>query len=135
MRRRTLAAALVVGALVVVALIAGGRHRGRAHGKLGTAVASVYHLHGHRLACGGRMRAGQLGVAHRTLPCGTKVTLQYHSARVTVRVIDRGPFVSGRDFDLTAATARRLNVSGVKTIRWRIAGPLPHIALGFGGRL
>jgi len=126
------AAAVLAAALLVVALR--GHHRGPAQAKLGTAVASVYHLQGNRLACGGRMRSGELGVAHRTLPCGTKVMLKYQGASVTVPVIDRGPFVSGRDFDLTAATAQRLNVTGVKTIRWRLASKPRHLAIGFGGR-
>ncbi len=74
------------------------------------AVASYYGpgLYGGALACGGRLGPGTLGVAHKTLPCGTKVTLRYHGRSVTVRVIDRGPYVAGRDFDLTAATKRRL---------------------------
>src|SRR5919197_4044338 len=97
-RRAIVAAAVALAAmLLVVALRAG--HQRTPHGKLGTAVASVYHLQGHRLACGGRMRPDELGVAHRTLPCGTKVLLEYRSAAVTVRVIGRGAFVFGRDFD------------------------------------
>ena len=47
-------------------------------------------------------------MAHKTLPCGTKVTLRYRGRSVTVRVIDRGPYVAGRDYDLTAATKQRL---------------------------
>jgi hypothetical protein len=74
------------------------------------AVASYYGpgLYGGALACGGRLEPGTLGVAHKTLPCGTKVTLRYHGRSVTVPVIDRGPYVGGRDYDLTAATKRRL---------------------------
>jgi rare lipoprotein A len=56
------------------------------------------------LACGGELTPGTMGVANRTLPCGTRVTLRYHGRSVTVPVIDRGPFVAGREFDLTEAT-------------------------------
>jgi rare lipoprotein A (peptidoglycan hydrolase) len=130
-----IAVAVTIAAAGIAVVAIGGGHRQMTHPqKLGTAVASVYHLQGRRLACGGRMDHGKLGVAHRTLPCGTKVTLKYRDRSITVRVIDRGPFIAGRDFDLTGATAQRLDVTGVKTIRWRLAGKPPRIALGFGGR-
>jgi rare lipoprotein A len=69
-------------------------------------------LYGNLLACGGTLGAGTLGVAHRTLPCGTKVTLRRGKRSVRVPVIDRGPFVGGREYDLTAATAQRLRFHG-----------------------
>jgi len=65
-------------------------------------------LYGGHLACGGTLTAGTLGVANKTLPCGSKVTLRYHGRSVTVPVVDRGPYVGGRDFDLTAATKQKL---------------------------
>jgi rare lipoprotein A len=73
-------------------------------------------LYGNRLACGGTLGAGTQGVAHRTLPCGTKVRLKRGRRTVRVPVVDRGPFVGGREFDLTAATARRLGFHGHGTI-------------------
>ena len=69
-------------------------------------------LYGNRLGCGGRLRPGRLGVAHKTLPCGTKLTLRHRGRTVRVRVIDRGPYVGGREFDLTEATAKRLRFYG-----------------------
>ena len=60
------------------------------------------------LACGGSLTSGTLGVANRTLPCGTQVTLHYGSHTVRVPVVDRGPFVEGREFDLTEATKQAL---------------------------
>jgi hypothetical protein len=65
-------------------------------------------LYGGALACGGTLQPGTLGVAHKTLPCGTKVRLRYRGRSITVPVVDRGPYVAGRDFDLTAATKDRL---------------------------
>jgi rare lipoprotein A (peptidoglycan hydrolase) len=53
-----------------------------------------------------------LGVAHKTLPCGARVTLRRGTRTVRVRVIDRGPYVAGREFDLTQATAERLRFGG-----------------------
>jgi rare lipoprotein A len=69
-------------------------------------------LYGNRLGCGGYLTPGRLGVAHKTLPCGSTVTLRRRHRTVRVRVIDRGPYVGGREFDLTEATARRLHFHG-----------------------
>ena len=65
---------------------------------------------GRRTACGTRLRKATVGVAHRTLPCGTKVEMYYRGKTLTVPVIDRGPFKKGRDWDLTQAAARQLGV-------------------------
>ena len=65
-------------------------------------------LYGGALACGGRLTPSTVGVAHKTLPCGTKVTFNYGSRTVTARVVDRGPFIAGRDWDLTTGLKRKL---------------------------
>jgi hypothetical protein len=65
-------------------------------------------MYGGGLACGGRLQPGRLGVANKTLPCGSRVTLRYRGRRVRVPVIDRGPYVAGREYDLTEATKRAL---------------------------
>jgi rare lipoprotein A len=63
---------------------------------------------GGNLACGGSLTSATMGVANKTLPCGTLVTLRYDGRSVRVPVIDRGPYVAGREFDLTEATKRAL---------------------------
>jgi rare lipoprotein A len=63
---------------------------------------------GGSLACGGSLSSSTLGVANKTLPCGTLVTLRYGSRSVRVPVVDRGPYVQGREFDLTEATKHAL---------------------------
>jgi hypothetical protein len=65
-------------------------------------------FYGRRTACGQRMSRTLLGVAHKTLPCGTPVAVLYKGRRITVPVVDRGPFANGAHWDLTAATARAL---------------------------
>jgi hypothetical protein len=55
-------------------------------------------------ACGGQLTSSTLGVANKTLPCGTLVTLRYNGRTIRVPVVDRGPYVAGREFDLTEAT-------------------------------
>jgi rare lipoprotein A len=79
-----------------------------------TAYASWYGpgLYGNRTGCGGTLDAGRLGVAHKSLPCGTMVTFKHGRREVRVPVIDRGPYVGGREYDLTAATAQRLGFDG-----------------------
>lgn len=57
-----------------------------------------------------------LGVANKTLPCGTKVSFFYGGRKVTAVVDDRGPFVAGRDWDLNRNTAAALGVAGVATL-------------------
>ena len=70
-------------------------------------------LYGNGVACGGTLEPGTLGVANKTLPCGTKVKLRYHGRTITVPVIDRGPYVAGREYDLTEATKDALGFPGV----------------------
>jgi rare lipoprotein A len=73
-------------------------------------------LYGNGVACGGTLEPGTLGVANKTLPCGTLVKLRYHGRQVTVPVIDRGPYVAGREYDLTEATKERLGFPGVGNV-------------------
>jgi hypothetical protein len=65
-------------------------------------------FYGRTTACGVRMTKTLLGVAHRRLPCGTPVSILYRGRRLTVPVVDRGPFGRGTRYDLTAAAARAL---------------------------
>ena len=82
------------------------------------AAASYYGpgLYGNGVACGGTLMPGTMGVANKTLPCGTRVKLRYRGRSVTVPVIDRGPYVAGRDYDLTEAVKLRLGFPGVGTV-------------------
>ena len=57
-----------------------------------------------------------LGVAHRTLPCGTKVALLYKGRTITVPVVDRGPFANGARYDLTSATGQALGFTTTDTV-------------------
>ncbi len=59
---------------------------------------------GSKTACGVRLTQWTIGVAHKTLPCGTQVELYYGNKKLVVPVIDRGPFIDGRSWDLTKAT-------------------------------
>ena len=74
-------------------------------------------LYGNRTACGKRLRRGTLGVAPKSLPCGTPVTFYRAGRFVTVPVIDRGPFRRGVAWDLTAAAARKLGLASTARLR------------------
>ena len=61
-------------------------------------------FYGNNGACGlvpGGIQKDTVGVAHKTLPCGTRVAFRYQGKTVIARVIDRGPYVAGRQWDMT----------------------------------
>ena len=65
-------------------------------------------FYGNRTACGQTLTTSTIGVAHKTMPCGTKLKLRHGKRTVTARVIDRGPYHGNREFDLTSATREKL---------------------------
>lgn len=81
-------------------------------------VATIYGpgFWGQSTACGQTLSHRTLGVANRTLPCGTPVAIYYRGRTLVVPVIDRGPYANGADWDLTMATARKLGITGTGTI-------------------
>lgn len=81
-------------------------------------------LFGNHLGCGGILTTHTFGVAHKTLPCGTVIKICMRRCAYA-RVIDRGPFVWGRDLDLTGPLAYRVGLlpsrsTGVAT--WWVIG-------------
>jgi rare lipoprotein A len=78
-----------------------------------TGLAS-YYWQPQAVACGGRLNPNALTAAHRTLPCGSRVTVTnlHNKKSVTVTINDRGPFVSGRVIDLSKAAAVAINMTG-----------------------
>jgi rare lipoprotein A len=76
---------------------------------------------GRRTACGGVIHPDTEGVSHPTLPCGARIFITFHGVRVLTQVVDRGPYVPGRQFDLTDALARRVGLRGVQPIQWSYA--------------
>jgi rare lipoprotein A len=86
-----------------------------------SAVASWYGpgFHGKRAADGSIYDQGAYTIAHKTLPFGTIVVLEYKGKRVPAIVTDRGPYIDGRDFDLSLGLAKRLGLmtKGVDQIK------------------
>jgi hypothetical protein len=78
-------------------------------------------LYGNGTACGETLRPGTIGVAHRTLPCGTTIKFNYHGHSLVTKVIDRGPYTKGNDFDLTNGARLALDFEGVGKVRYAVA--------------
>jgi peptidoglycan lytic transglycosylase len=73
-------------------------------------------FYGRRTACGKKLTRRTIGVANRTLKCGTKVAVYYQGQTMIVPVIDRGPYANGADWDLTMATAKALGIDSTARI-------------------
>ena len=86
-------------------------------------------LWGNKTACGQVLRPTTLGVANKTLPCGTTVKFVYHGHALITQVIDRGPYVKGRAWDLTAAASEALGLEGVGMLRYAVAVNLARPAV------
>ncbi|HEX6667333.1 MAG TPA: septal ring lytic transglycosylase RlpA family protein [Solirubrobacterales bacterium] len=65
-------------------------------------------LYGRNTACGVTLGPTTLGVAHKSLPCGTTVKFVYRGRTLITQVIDRGPYTKGRTWDLTIAASKAL---------------------------
>ena len=83
-------------------------------------------FYGQRTACGQMLTPAVVGVANRTLRCGTLVDVTYRSRRLVVPVIDRGPYANGADWDLTSEAARSLGIQDTVRIRARVVGSVPN---------
>lgn len=80
-------------------------------------------FYGQKTACGQTLTPGVLGVANRTLACGTLVKVTYATRTLTVPVLDRGPYSHiGADWDLTAGAALALGITETVRIRTRVVG-------------
>jgi rare lipoprotein A (peptidoglycan hydrolase) len=77
-------------------------------------------FYGQRTACGQTLTTTLMGVAHRSLPCGTLVTFRYKGKTVTVPVVDRGPYVAGRTWDLTKGACTAIGHCFTGPIEWRL---------------
>jgi rare lipoprotein A len=114
-----------IGSFTVRAIVAGAAAQAADSSPLTTSV-TIYRparatwfgpgFYGKHTACGQVMSHALLGVAHRTLPCGTPVAVFYGGKSITVPVIDRGPFANGARYDLTSATAQAIGMTQTSTV-------------------
>jgi rare lipoprotein A len=139
-----------IGSFPVRAIVAGAQAQAAAAAPL-TTTTTVYRpvratwfgpgFYGKHTACGQVMTHALLGVAHRSLPCGTPVALFLNGKTVTVPVVDRGPFANGARYDLTSAAAESIGMAqsttiGVVPIRGGqppVPTPAPSPFAGTGG--
>lgn len=83
-------------------------------------------LFGNHTACGQVLSRKLVGVANRTLPCGTLVRFSYKGRHVVVPVVDRGPYGPlGASWDLTEHAARMLRMTETEKVRSEVVG---HVA-------
>ena len=87
-------------------------------------IASWYGVpfHGRQTAAGETYDMEAMTAAHKTLPFGTVLWVQNldNGLSTTVRINDRGPFVRGRNLDLSRRAAMELNMMGPGTARVRL---------------
>ena len=127
--KRTLALAGVglLAVLVSLALASPSRDHGNALPKpagtwyRGLAVPYTLAASRKRTACGQRIDARTMGVAHPVLPCGARIYISYGGHEVLTQVIDRGPNAPGREFNVTKPLADEIGLHGTKRIRWSFA--------------
>lgn len=74
-----------------------------------------------RTSCGMRFTQDLPGIAHPVLPCGVKLYISYRGKLALAQVVDRGPKVPGRTFDITIALARKIGLHGTQNVRWAYA--------------
>jgi rare lipoprotein A len=82
-------------------------------------------FYGNHTACGEKLTRSIVGLADRTLPCGTPVSVSYNGQTLTIPVIDRGPYANGATLDLTSAAAAELGLTETSTVEMlSLGGPL-----------
>jgi rare lipoprotein A len=80
-------------------------------------------LQGRPMASGEPFDADALTAAHKSLPFGTKLGVAYGDEYVRVTVTDRGPYVAGRDLDLSLAAAQEIGLTGPGEAAVRVTRP------------
>jgi rare lipoprotein A (peptidoglycan hydrolase) len=86
-------------------------------------------FYGQATACGQMLTPAVVGVANRTLPCGTLVKVTYKGHALVVPVLDRGPYANHADWDLTAGAAQALNIADTVRVGTRVVGAAPNTPL------
>ena len=118
----------VAGTFEFRAVVRGEAVAARTSGASGSVSLSLYRsklastFFDRETACGKRLRRSTLGVAHKTLPCGTKVAFYYRGRTITVPVVDRGPYRRGYSWDLTEAAAEKLGFEGIGRVGSLVLG-------------
>jgi rare lipoprotein A len=86
-------------------------------------------FYGQATACGQTLTPAVVGVANRTLPCGTLVKVTYRGRALVLPVLDRGPYANHADWDLTAGAAQALAIADTVRVGTRVVGVAPNTPL------
>lgn len=78
------------------------------------------YFHGRETANGERYNMYGMTAAHKTLPFNTRLKVTYKGKTVVVRINDRGPYIKGRDLDLSYGAAKRLGMTGAGVVTVRV---------------
>jgi rare lipoprotein A len=83
---------------------------------------------GHLMACGLLFYSSMPVIAHRSYPLGTCLSLRCDGYEATGIVLDRGPWVNGRDLDISRALAKDLKLikQGVAQVEVKVVGFVPE---------
>jgi rare lipoprotein A len=91
---------------------------------LGSMIASWYgpRFHGKLTANGEIYDQMAFTAAHKSLPFGTvlQVSNQKNGRSILVRINDRGPYINGRDLDLSKGSAKAIGVFGKGIARVKV---------------
>jgi len=82
---------------------------GEAHAQIASIYGGRDGLCGSRTANGEHLNCAAMTAAHRKFPFGTHVRV-CHNGCVIVRINDRGPWVKGRDIDLSPGAAKAIGL-------------------------
>lgn len=80
------------------------------------------------LATGAKFDGKAMAAAHKTLAFGTLLTVCQYRRCICVVISDRGPFVRGRDLDLTPGAAKSLRFNGLGRVDAFVPIPRPRPA-------
>jgi len=79
-----------------------------------------------RTSSGKRYDALAMTCAHKTIPLGTKLIVRYGENYAEVTVNDRGPYIKGRELDLTPGVAKALHFPNLGRVHFEFFPPLPQ---------
>lgn len=83
-------------------------------------------LYGNKTANGTVLRRETVGVAHKSLPLGSKVDITINGKTITAKVIDRGPYVGNRQYDLTEGLIKQFGYDSCREFGVRTVTVKPH---------
>ncbi|PKL75084.1 MAG: hypothetical protein CVV27_17215 [Candidatus Melainabacteria bacterium HGW-Melainabacteria-1] len=83
-------------------------------------------LYGNKTANGTVLRPGTIGIAHKKLPLGSKVDITINGKTITTTVIDRGPYVGNRQYDLTEGLIKQFGFKNCREFGVRTVLARPH---------